>query len=158
MALSLSHNPPTQIWMYKLHFFFLFDFSSWIFFHAGEKVFFSLINRLDTLLPPPSAESLFCASPSSSEAFQNKSQKLWHSGISLCSHRLYHFEDSIFCVESPHCCLPSWWPFLSTQATVQMHALHVAITNLSSLSYITKHASSFLIFVTWTVWNWQLNF
>lgn len=109
MALSLSHNPPTQIWMYKTTLFSprLIPLPQIFFmlFWAGRKFFFvfvfGLINRLDTLLPPPSAESLFCASPSSSEVLQNKSQMLWHSNIFLCSHHLCHFEDSIFCVESP---------------------------------------------------------
>lgn len=107
MALSLSHNPQPKYECIKLHFFCprLIPLPQIFFmlFWAGRKFFFVfvLINRLDTLLPPPSAESLFCASPSSSEVLQNKSQILWHSNIFLCSHRLCHFEDSIFCVESP---------------------------------------------------------
>lgn len=163
MALSLSHNPPTQIWMYKTILFFpvwfLFPNFFSCCFGRGEKFFFFFLVWLIGWI-------LSCLHHQQSRYFVQVLHLLRHSKIShrccdtnifLCSHCLYHFEDSIFCVKSPSLLPAPWWPFLSTQAAVQMYALQVAITNLSSLSYITKYASSFLIFVTRTVWNWQLS-
>lgn len=149
MALSLSHNPQPKYEHIKLHFFFpvWFLFSKFFSccFGQEESFLFLFLVLIGWILS--------CLHHQQSCYFVQVLPLMRHSKIShrCCDTQTFSCVATVsatlktaFSVwRAPLCYLPSWWPFLSTQAAVQMHALHVAITNLSSLLYITI---SFLLF------------